>query len=600
MPFFAVLLLTVIPGKVRGAKEIFTLAVTFVNLCIAIILFNREISYYASWVAIGNAGFSLRLYSFSAFILLSAATFGFLVTLFSCSSLFKKSYAKQFYIYTLLSIGFVNGAVLADNMVALLFFWEGLLITTYAMIAIGNVNAYKTAAKSFIIVGVCDLLMMGGIAITGYLAGTLTMSQINLPVTGLGALAFIFLMIGAISKSGSMPFHSWIPDAALDAPLPFMAILPGSLEKLLGIYLLTRISLDIFKLTTSSWLSPLLMIIGCTTIFLAVMMALIQKDYKKLLSYHAISQVGYMVLGIGTMVPAGIVGGLFHMLNNAMYKCCLFLTGGAVEKQAGTTNLEKLGGLGRNMPITFTCFLITAASISGVPPFNGFFSKELVYDGALSRGWMFYAAALVGSFFTAASFLKLGHAAFLGRVSSENRNVKEASILMLIPMLILAAGCVLFGVYNKLPLNWLIQPSIGEARLGGHSYAGFPGNYLLIALTVVFLLGALVNHIYGYKRYGCGLRAADHIHYAPVLSTIYDKAEKGYLDPYNIGLVLIRFFTLAASRADKAINWVYDTLIVNAAGLAVRAVRTLHNGSYRSYVVWSLAAFAIVAIFLLR
>ena len=87
-----------------------------------------------------------------------------------------------------------------------------------------------------------------------------------------------------------------------------------------------------------------------------------------------------MILGIGTLVPVGIVGGLFHMINHAMYKSCLFLTGGSVEKQAGTTDLAKLGGLGRKMPITFACFLVAAASISGVPPFNGFFSKELVYS----------------------------------------------------------------------------------------------------------------------------------------------------------------------------------------------------------------------------
>jgi NADH-quinone oxidoreductase subunit L len=132
------------------------------------------------------------------------------------------------------------------------------------------------------------------------------------------------------------------------------------------------------------------MVIGAITIILAVMMALIQRDYKRLLSYHAISQVGYMILGIGTCLPAGIIGGIFHMLNNALYKCGLFLTGGVVEKQTGTTDLAKLGGLRLNMPVTFVCYLITAASISGVPPFNGFFSKELIYDAALVRGKVFY------------------------------------------------------------------------------------------------------------------------------------------------------------------------------------------------------------------
>ena len=136
------------------------------------------------------------------------------------------------------------------------------------------------------------------------------------------------------------------------------------------------------------------------------------------------------------------------MINNAIYKSCLFLTGGAVEKQAGTTDLEKLGGIGSKMPITFACFIITAASISGIPPFNGFFSKELVYDGALERGRIFYIMAVAGSFFTMASFLKLGHAAFLGKISEKNKNVREAPVAMLLPMIILASICVLFGIYN--------------------------------------------------------------------------------------------------------------------------------------------------------
>ena len=347
----------------------------------------------------------------------------------------------------------------------MLFFWEGLLLTLFGLIAMGGKEAFKTATKAFIIVGISDLCLMTGIGITGYLTGTLTISRITVPANTLGSMAFIFMMIGAISKAGSMPFHSWIPDAAVDAPLPFMAFLPASLEKLLGIYLLARISLDMFKLNAGSWLSILLMTIGAITIVLAVMMALIQKDYKRLLSYHAISQVGYMILGIGTCLPVGIIGGLFHMINNALYKSCLFLTAGSVEKQTGTTNLYKLGGLWSKMPITFACFFITAASISGVPPFNGFFSKEMVYEGALERGSIFYLAALVGSFFTAASFLKLGHSAFLGKTNQPGENIKEASWPMLIPMIVIASICIIFGLFNRFAIGTFIEPVFGGQGL---------------------------------------------------------------------------------------------------------------------------------------
>ena len=510
--------------------------------------------------------------------------------------MFNRDNKNQFYSYLLISLGLVNGAVLADNLVVLLFFWEGLLLTLFGIIAIGRKDAWKTAVKALIIVGITDLCMMLGIALVYHIAGTLTISKLSIPLTGISSAAFILLMIGAISKAGAMPFHSWIPDAAIDAPLPFMAFLPASLEKLLGIYLLARISLNMFKLVPSHWLTLLLMIIGAVTILFAVMMALVQKDYKRLLSYHAISQVGYMVMGIGTGLPAGIVGGLFHMINHAMYKSCLFLTGGSVEKQAGTTDLEKLGGIGRLMPITFTCFIIAAAAISGVPPLNGFFSKELVYDGALERHWIFYAAALAGSFFTAASFLKLGHSAFLGKLSDENKKVKEAPVSMLIPMIVIAAFCILFGLYNSLPLKNLIQPILG-VRLEGHNFSGLPSNVWLIVATCVVLLGAYLNHIYGVKKTGKGIGAADHIHYAPGLAQIYDKAEKRFFDPYDIGLKIVDIAAKTAFFIDRAIDWLYNGLSVSSAYAFSNAFRRANTGSYSSYIMWSLVGIFCIFIF---
>jgi len=598
LPLCAGVIALILRKRFRLIIEAVALCATLANLLIAIALFKSNLSFSVPWAGLG-LDFSLRIYHFSAFIILSAAVFAFLITLYSIVFMRDKPCLNQFYGYFLITLGLASGAVLADNLVIMLFFWEGLLLTLFGMIAIGNKNAFKTATKAFIIVGIADLCFMLGIGLTGHLAGTLAMSQINLPLGGLGSIAFILLMIGAISKAGSMPFHSWIPDAAVDAPLPFMALMPAAFEKLLGIYFLTRISLDLFKLSRDSWISVLLMVIGSITIILAVMMALIQKDYKKLLSYHAISQVGYMILGIGTAVPVGIVGGLFHMINNALYKSCLFLTGGAVEKQAGTANLEKLGGIGKKMPITFACFIITAVSISGVPPFNGFFSKELVYDGALERGLIFYIAAVVGSFFTAASFLKLGHAAFLGEIREENKNVKEVSFSMLLPMIVIAFLCILFGVFNSLPLNMFIQPILGEARLEGKDFSGFPTNFMLVVVTLIVLIGALLNHLWGVKRKGSGLKAVDHIHYAPVLSTIYDKAEKRYFDPFDIGLKFTGVFSKVAFRCDRAIDWLYDNLTVKLIFVFTDQIKKLHNGNYSTYLIWSLLGLVLIIIILI-
>ncbi len=597
LPLISAVLVLLVPRKVKFVREIFVVIATLSNLFFALQLFHKEAVFSHPW---GHYGidFSLKLYSFNSFILAAAAGFAFLISIYASVFMFSKEKAWQFFAYFLFSLSFVNGAILSDNLILLLFFWEGLLLSIFGLIAIGNKNAFKTAVKALIIVGVTDLCMMVGIALTGHLSGTFAISEINLSLEGLGILAFVLMAIGAIAKAGSMPFHSWIPDAAVDSPLPFMAFLPAALEKLLGIYLLARISLDMFKLLPDSGMSMFLMVVGAITILFAVMMALIQKDYKKLLSYHAISQVGYMILGIGTALPVGIAGGLFHMINHAMYKSCLFLTGGSVERQAGTTNLELLGGLGKKMPITFICFLVAAASISGVPPFNGFFSKELVYDAALERGLIFYLAAIVGSFFTAASFLKLGHAVYLGKSGSASERAKEAPAPMLIAMIVIAAGCVFFGINRAYPLGQLIQP-IFTGETEGHDFASMIPATKLVIVTIIVILVALLNHIMGYKIKGSGLKAVDYIHDAPVLRDIYDAAEKKYLDPCTIGFYVFDWFSKVLWRIDRVIDWVYNSGLPKLAfGISGR-LRALHTGNYATYLSWSIAGLLIIIVFLI-
>jgi NADH-quinone oxidoreductase subunit L len=582
-----------------------TLLVTLSNLALTFWLFDKKYEYTVPWAGYGMA-FSLRLYQFSAFILAAAGGFAFLVSLYCLKFMKDRRHAGQFYAYLLISVAMTNGAVLADHLVVLLFFWEGLLATLFGMIAIGRAGAWKTATKALIIVGITDLCMLLGIALTGWQAGTLTMSKIHLSLAGWSSLAMIMLMIGAISKAGSMPFHSWIPDAAVDAPLPFMAILPASLEKLLGIYLLARISLDLFDFTPGSWISLLMMTIGAVTIIAAVMMALVQKDYKRLLSYHAISQVGYMILGIGTALPVGIVGGLFHMINHAMYKSCLFLTGGAVEKQAGTTELAKLGGLARKMPVTFTCFLVAAAAISGVPPLNGFFSKELVYDAAKDRHIVFYLAAIMGTFFTAASFLKLGHAAYVDKPRGAVEKVKEAPLSMLAPMIVIAALCLLFGVMNALPLDNLIVPVLAGSQfaahhgVGEHHFAGWPTDMFLVVMTCLILALAVGHHLMGVRMSGSGLLAAEHIHHARLLEGVYSRAERRFFDPYDIGLKVAGGLARVLWWCDRGVDWVYDGLAVGVTLTLSRGVRLAHTGNYAMYVIWSLLGAAAIIIALVK
>jgi NADH:ubiquinone oxidoreductase subunit 5 (subunit L)/multisubunit Na+/H+ antiporter MnhA subunit len=261
--------------------------------------------------------------------------------------------------------------------------------------------------------------------------------------------------------------------------------------------------------------------------------------------------------------------------------------------------LEKLGGLAQKMPLTFICFVICAASISGVPPFNGFFSKELIYDGALKRGLIFYIAAVLGSFFTAASFLKLGHSAFLGKLSQDYKNIKEVSLPMLFPMVTIAFLCIIFGIFNFLPLNHLIQPIMGRERLQGHDFSGFPTNIKLVVVTLVVLFGAFLNHLFGVKTKGSAIKAIDHIHYAPILSAIYDKAEKRFFDPYDLGLRITHGISKIAFWLDRKIDWLYNSLIVRLTYAITCQIRRLHTGNYSTYLVWSLLGVFLVTIFLI-
>ncbi len=591
-PFIAGLVTLMLPKKFHGMALILGCAA---NLLLVALSFLQESVFLCGFAGFG-IDFSLKMYPFSGFILLCAAILSLLVSVYTACFAKGKAYTRLLYACMLFTLALANGAVLANNLVLLLFFLEGILGTMYIMILVGGKEgSSKTALKAILIAGVTDLVMMLGIALAGFTAGTLHMDQIRLPVEGWGLVAFICLVVGAVSKAGSMPFHTWIPDAADNAPLPFMAFLPGALEKLLGMYLLSRITLDLFDFQHGSAMSYVLMTLGAVTILLAVMMALIQRDFKRLLSYHAVSQVGYMILGIGTALPVGIIGGLFHMLNNAVYKCGLFLVAGAVEKQTGTTNLNVLGGLKKKMPVTMLCFIVAGLSIAGFPLTNGFFSKELILDGALESGLFFFILAAIGAFFTPVSFLKLGHAAFFGKTPKEYEKTKEAPLPMLIPMVLLAAACLGLGFFATPLINHVLSPLLGPGveAVGGHT------NWLLVGISAGLLLLAVFDHLRGFKKTGRGIESADHFHHAPVLHRLYDLAEAKKFDPYEMSRGWMNAYGTICLKINNGISYFYDELIPRAVGFLTGLIKKAHNGSVSRYVWWVLAGLILtVAVYL--
>ncbi|MFW6102699.1 MAG: NADH-quinone oxidoreductase subunit L [Chloroflexota bacterium] len=504
-PLFAGSVAFLIPSRADTFRERFsvlTLALTFI-LSIWLLLGPR--TEFAA-IPLGFADgylIHLRMDELNRFMVVFASLFGFLGTLYSMGYMRGRPRLREYYPYVLVTVGAANGALLSNNWLGFIAFWGIVLVTLFLLTTIGAADGQpgpvmRAAGKSLLILGAADIALIVGVGLLFMQSGTFTLSETSLAATTSASIAaFILILLGALSKTGAMPVHSWLPDMAEAAPTSVTALLPAAIDKLLGVYLLARIVLDIFEVTPA--LNLLLMIIGAVTLVAAVVMAMVQHDLRKLLSFHAVSQVGYMVLGIGTGTPIGVAGGLFHMLNNAIYKGALFLTAGAVEKRTGTMDLARLGGLGRLMPVTFAAFGIAALAISGIPPFNGFVSKWMVYQGLVEAGidryWIFLVAAMFGSALTLASFVKVGHAVFLGERPRELSRVTEVGPSMRVPFVVLATLCVVFGIAAQVPLLYFIGPAVGL------EFPGFPAAIEGIGLwsptlgTILLLLSLLVGYL---------------------------------------------------------------------------------------------------------
>jgi len=600
-----------IPRKGKIVAGIVSLAAASYVLLRAIALFGAgDITYAVPLFKLGGSlpfDFTLRLYSFSAFVLLFMAIFAVLSILYSLGYLWGKDKSSAYYSFVLWSLGAAAGVVLADNLLILLMFWELLTVFLFFLTNMGGKGHEKSAAKAFTILGFSDAAMLLGVILVWVQAGTLTISELSISAdTPLGVVSFLLLLIGAITKAGAIPFHSWIPEMAISTPASVMAYLPASLDKLLGIYLLARISLDIFAIPAGSPLSMVMMSIGAVTIIFAVLMALAQHNLKKLLSFHAVSQVGYMVLGVGSGIPIAIVGGLFHMLNHAIYKSSLFFEAGSVEKRAGTTELEDLGGLARLMPVTFISMAVASLSISGVPPFNGFASKWLIYQGMLEgRHIVFLIVAIFGSALTLASFIKVLHSVFLGRRPERLDKVKEVDFSMQIPMIFLAALCILFGVFAQYPLEKFIVPVVTVSGAQPLDLArgnivtvptdGFWNPGAATALIVVGVTFGLLMYVFSSMRpyrieenpwIGGNIMDNEEIRVpgtqfyktvtddlGPSIKALFSDGDKGFLDVYNI------------------FGRIGDSF--------VQVLRMLHNGNLSTYLAWIVIGLGVLSFILI-
>lgn len=302
---------------------------------------------------------------------------------------------------------------------------------------------------------------------------------------------FALIVIAAMAKSVQFPLHTWIPDA-MAAPTPVSALLHAACYVKAGVYLIARLhSMAQWPIAwglTVAW-------IGAGTLLIGVLFALAQHDLKRLLAFHTVSQIGYMMLGLGIGTPLGIAAGLFHCLNHGLFKGGLFLCAGAIEHSCGTRDMDRLGGLGTRMPRIMNVWILCSAGIMGIPLLNGFVSKWLLYNAALEAHQPVLALIpWIGSALTVFSFLKATSSVFLGEQKLATEKAHEAPWPMVAGGGVLAAGCVLLGVAPQLVISHLINPllpAMGRAPVTGVSWFGITageGTWLASAGFVIALV----------------------------------------------------------------------------------------------------------------
>lgn len=503
---------------------------------------------------------------------------------------------KRYYSWILITMVFSSLAVISDNLLFFIFCWGILCITLYKIIKGSDEDGARTAKKTMIIVGASDSIMLLGIAMVQKLNGSFNISDAGIETGSvLGAIAFFCLIIGAFTKAGAIPFHTWVPDFSKDAPASSTALLPASIDKLLGIYFMFRICTDLFILT--EWITLVLVIIGVMTIIIGVMMALAQHNMKRLLGYHAVSQVGYMVLGLGLGTPLGIAGGLFHMINNALYKSGLFLVAGNVESRFGTDKIENLGVAPRYMPVTFISALIFALSISGIPPLNGFASKWVIYQGIIDFGngigianklWVIWLGlAVLGSALTLASFIKLLAGVFFGDSQTPRKGSFEVKASMTIPVVILSVICVITGVLaTPYIIPKIIMPLTGGLEYDGSWQSGLVAAMVLVSVVVgilVYLAASMkkfrtddsfIGGEPGFKAEGINvLDFYKTVTGSAFFAPIYRAAEKKWFDIYDVGKGFVMYFN--------------------------RVFRTAHTGILPFYISWLISGLVLLLIIML-
>jgi len=470
VPLVTAFLLPIFSGLGRKGKVVATVLANLVTISLLVMavasIGQSRVYEVGKWSI--PLGINLVLDGLSSLLLLAVSVVSAAAMLFSARYMEQYTAKAKYLCLFLLMVAGMNGVVLSGDIFNLFVFLEIASLASYALVGFGCEREELEASFKYMVLGsIASIFVLFGVALVYGNTGSLNMAYISKAIQSSGlnpglAFALALFVVGFGLKAALVPFHAWLPDAHPSAPAPISAMLSGILIKTLGVYALARVVFNVFGVSVSmGWL---LVVLGLLSMVAGAFLAIGQGDFKRLLAYSSISQIGYVVLGIGlggliiardgnvAWASLAILGGLFHLVNHAVYKSLLFLTSGSVQMSTGTRQLKQLGGLAEKLPFTRTACTIASASIVGIPPFSGFWSKLILVIAAVQAHFYWIAAIIVFvSLCTLIMYLKVQRYVFLGELPENLQEVKENRGSMLVAMVFLACLCVLMGLLIIVP-----------------------------------------------------------------------------------------------------------------------------------------------------
>ncbi|OGB26653.1 MAG: monovalent cation/H+ antiporter subunit A [Burkholderiales bacterium RIFCSPLOWO2_02_FULL_57_36] len=529
---------------------------------------GQTVRYAAQWLPEIGLNFTLRLDGLGWLFALLILGIGMLVVLYARYYLSDSDPMGRFYCYLLLFAGAMLGVVLSDNLLLLVIFWELTSLSSFLLIGYWSYrsDAREGARMALAITGGGGLCLLAGVLLLGNIAGSFELTEILqrrdiIHASPLYLPMLVLVLLGAFTKSAQFPFQFWLPHA-MAAPTPVSAYLHSATMVKAGVFLLARFypvlsgSDEWFYIVTA---------VGFATFAFGAYTALFKHDLKGLLAYSTISHLGLITLLFGLQTPLSVVAAVFHIINHATFKAAMFMAAGIVDHEAGTRDMRKLNGLWKYMPYTATLAMVAAASMAGVPLFNGFLSKEMFLAETLHLSVVGIWGVLVPTIAVLASIFSVAYSVrfvddvfFNGEPVGLPKTPHEPPRWMKIPVEILVVICLLVGIMPALTVAPLLAVA-AQATLGGplpeYSLAIWHGFNLPLLMSVVAMLGGaavyyFLRHFYDLHRY---------VH-----------------SPFTG-------------------HWLYHEFLEKLLNLSVWVTRRLQNGSLQRYLAWIVGVTVLLA-----